>query len=132
MNQKLYVFTKPDVNLTQAQVMCFAHQLEKDVLSDVPKLNWEHDRTTSKIGVYVSNGLKQDSKIVIETLSTPKDPAILMSYSQRGRLVYTAYEFCGAPTEPHVLLPLYKKVASVVHKNAHRNPTCVQRHIKIE
>ena len=116
--QALYVFIRQGENITPDQVMCFAHNLAKDALSEAPKLNWDLDKSTPKAGVYISNGLHHDSKIMIETISTPRGPVILMSYSRKGRLICNAYEFCGNSTETHVLLSLYQAVVSVVGKIA--------------
>ena len=121
MKCKLHVLATPDEPVTPAQVICFAHQLRKDIVSEFPKLSWDHDSAAKKIGVYVSFGLSPGSKIIIEPFATAMQSGIRLSYVRNGEPIFSAYELSGRPKDEHALRSLYAAVASTVVKASVNN-----------
>lgn len=116
MKSKLHVLATPDEPVTPAQVICFAHQLRKDIVSEFPKLSWAHNSATQKLGVYVSSGLSPGSKIIIEPFATAMQSGIRLSYSRKGEPIFSAYELSGRHKEEQILRSLYVAVATSVVK----------------
>lgn len=114
MKRKLHVYANPNQPIKHEQVVCFVHQLEKDIESLSPKLSWDLDSTATKLGVYISSGRNPGSKIVIEPLATARQPGIRLSYSRAGKPVFTAFELCGEPEDECILTQLYSAVADAV------------------
>lgn len=121
MKCKLHVLAVLDEPVTSAQVICFAHQLKKDLASEVPKLSWSYDSSTQKKGVYVSSGLSPGSKIIIEPFATAMQAGIRLSYVRNGEPIFSAYELSGRPKDEHALRSLYAAVASTVVKASVNN-----------
>lgn len=121
MKCKMHVLATPDETVTPAHVICFAHQLKRDLASEIPKLSWDHDMTTPKLGVYVSSGLSPGSKIIIEPFATDMQSGIRMSYLRNGEPIFSAYELSGESKEKQVLRSLYAAVASTVVKASVNN-----------
>lgn len=121
MKCKLHILATPEEPVTSAQVICFAHQLKKDLTAESPKLSWEHDSAKQRIGVYVSSGLSPGSKIIIEPFATAMQSGIRLSYLRNEEPIFSAYELSGRPTDEHALRSLYAAVASTVVKASVNN-----------
>ncbi|MBQ5374825.1 MAG: hypothetical protein IIU51_09770 [Bacteroidaceae bacterium] len=121
MKCKLHILATPEEPVTSAQVICFAHQLKKDLTAESPKLSWEHDSAKQRIGVYVSSGLSPGSKIIIEPFATAMQSGIRLSYLRNEEPIFSAYELSGRPTDEHALRSLYAAVASTVVKSSVNN-----------
>lgn len=122
MKRKLHVYANPNQPVKHEQVVCFLHQLKKDIASPSPKLRWDIDSTATKLGVYISSGRNPDSRIIIEPLATAKELGIRMSYSRAGKPIFTAFELCGERDETRILLSLYDAIRTAVSKSSQEQP----------
>lgn len=116
MKCKMHVLATPDETVTPAHVICFAHQLKRDLASEMPKLRWDHDMTTPKFGVYVSSGLSPGSKIIIEPFAIEMQSGIRLSYLRNGEPIFSAYELSGKTKGEQALCSLYAAITAAVVK----------------
>ena len=112
MERTLILRTTQGETVTEAEALCFARQLLRDLKSDHPKINWKHD--ISNWSTFVSTGLSGTSLIKLSTYQVFKDPVIQMSYQKDGKFIYNIQEFQGSPANPKHLAHLYKWVAATV------------------
>ena len=106
MERTLILRTTQGETVTEAEALCFARQLLRDLKSDHPKIKWMRD-TSGNWGTFVSTGLNNTSLIKLSTYQVFKDPVIQMSYQKDGKFIYNIQEFQGSPANPKHLAHLY-------------------------
>ena len=112
MERTLILRTTQGETVTEAEALCFARQLLRDLKSDHPKINWKRD--ISNWSTFVSTGLSGTSLIKLSTYKVFKDPVIQMSYQKDGKFIYTLQEFGGNPANSKHLAHLYKWISATI------------------